>query len=86
MITDPAKSAANQVNDALSTGPGDTSLTKFNAIKTGLTERVFVNDSVNAVDRQHGHRAVSKVGAEKLISPFGLLAKSINVSHAEAGR
>jgi len=38
-MTTPAKIAANKENAALSTGPGDTSLTRYNALRTGLTAR-----------------------------------------------
>ena len=33
------KIAANKANAALSTGPSDTSLTRYNALKTGLTAK-----------------------------------------------
>ncbi len=42
-----AQTQANRENSELSTGPKDTSNTKFNALKHGLCSKGFVNDKEN---------------------------------------
>ena len=68
-MTTPAQIAANQANADRSTGPADTTLTKFNALKTGLTAR-----HLTKLDNSAGYKELlTQLHAE--LAPVSILEK-----------
>ena len=68
-MSTPAQIAANQTNAAKSTGPADTTLTKFNALKTGLTAR-----HLTKLDNSAGYKELlTQLHGE--LAPVGILEK-----------
>jgi hypothetical protein len=68
-MSTPAQIAANQTNAAKSTGPADTTLTKFNAVKTGLTARHLTKLDNSAAYRE----LLTQLHAE--LAPVSILEK-----------
>lgn len=68
-MSTPAKINTNKINAAKSTGPNDTSVTRYNALKTGLTAR-----NLTKLDKAAGYQVLLEhLHAE--LNPVGLLEK-----------